>query len=302
MTDPPSGLRTTIFRDRGLIVVFLITMTYVGIVFLTPGSPVRIPLGVVELLFAPGYALGTILFLRRPLLPPLAEFSVAVGLSVVFNVLVGLLLSLFGLGLAVDWLVIADTVVVWAGVMVRVIGESEPGVTGVSGPIRRQFRLPGVRASYRMPVYTLLVASVVAFAGVVYVSVAQPPTPATTSLALYGPDGTASSLPANLSVGVVGLVVLTVADGSVNGPIVLTLTTTLLGSSTNLTTVPWTQPLNLTSGTTSSLPLTIGTGQQISLTLTFQFLQPGDYAVTFSLEGTGGALLQSAILGVMVGT
>jgi uncharacterized membrane protein len=302
VTDPPTGQRTTIFRESGLIVVFLITLVYDGVVFLAPGSAVQVPLGFVELLFAPGYALGAIAFIRKPLLPPAAEFSITVGLSVIFNVLVGLLLALFSLGLAVVWLVVADTAVVWIGLIVKVVWEEAPGVTGVSDAIRRELRLPGVRPSYRNAVYALLVASLVAFAGVVYLSTAQPSTAPSTSLAIYGPTGTTASLPKQLTVGEVGLVVLSISDGYSTGPIVLVVTAVDLNKTTSVTPVPWTLPLTLTPGATSSLPLGLGYGGQTSETVTFEFPQQDDYALTFTLEAAGGALLQEATLSLVVST
>jgi hypothetical protein len=302
VTDPAAGQRTTIFREGGLIAVFVITLVYVGVVFLAPGSPVQVALGFVELLFAPGYAIGAIAFIRKPLLPPAAEFSVSVGLSVVFNVLIGLLLELFGLGLAVVWLVIADTAVVWVGLVVKLVWEDAPGVVAVTGAIRRELRLPGIRPSYRKAVYALLVASLVAFAGVVYISIAQPSTSPSTSIAIYGPAGTTGSIPYNLTVGEVGLVVVSISDGYSGGPIVLVLTEVDLDESTNLTAVPWTMPLTLSPGTTSSLPLSLGYGGQTTQTVTFQFPQPDGYALTFSLQTTGGALLKGATVGVVVST
>jgi uncharacterized membrane protein len=300
VTEPTAGQRTTIFREGGLIVVFLITLVYVGVVLLTPGSPVQVPLGIVELLFAPGYALAAIMFVRRPLVPPAAEFSISVGLSVVFNVLVGLILALTGVGLAVIWLVIADTAVVWLGLIVKVVWRESPQATGVLAAVQRELRLPSVRPSYRKGVYALLMATLVAFGGIVYLSLAQPSAPTPTSLALYGPDGTGATIPHSLSIGEVGSVVVSIGDGYSNGPITLAVTAELVGNSTTVTAVRWTMPLILQPGNTSSLPLALSYGGQTTVNVTFEFLKPGDYALTFSLEVVGGTSLRTATLGVEV--
>ncbi|MGA8302520.1 MAG: DUF1616 domain-containing protein [Thermoplasmata archaeon] len=229
MSAPSPEGRPTLFREGGVIALFLLTLLYVGVVFLTPGSPARIPLGFVELVFVPGYALGAILFVRRPLLPPAAEFAVAVGLSVVFNVLVGLILALVGPGLAVTWLVIADTAAISLGLVVKVLARDGPGEAGVSGAIRREFRLPGIQPAYRTAVYALLVAALLAFAGVIYLGVTFPHATAPASVAVYGPGGTTQSLPRNLTVGQVAPVVLTLYGGSNSGPFSLGVNATQAG-------------------------------------------------------------------------
>lgn len=303
VSDPSLGPRTTIFRETGLVVVFVITLAYVGVVFLTPGSPVRVLLGFVELVFAPGYALGAVLFVRKPLVPVAAEFAIAVGLSVIFNVLVGLLLTLTGAGLAVSWLVIADTAAVSLGLIVKAVAGDLRGGSGISAAIRRELRLPGVRPEYRGAAYALLVACLLAFAGVVYLGVIHPAAAAPTSLALYGPGGTSASLPSQLVVGQVGAVVLAIGDGYSNGSISLAVTAIAQGeniSNVTLTPVPWTVPLSLSNATTSSLPLALAYDQHTTLDLTFEFTDTGTFTLVFTLEAGGGALLQGATLSLLV--
>jgi uncharacterized membrane protein len=298
---PSTGPRETIFRESGLIALFLVTLVYVGVVFITPGSVVRIPLGLLELLFAPGYALCAILFIRRPLLPIAAEFSFSVGLSVVFNVLVGLILALTGPGLTATWLTVADAAAVSLGFVIKVVTGNDPKLTGVRAAVAREFRLPGIRPAYRPAAYAVLLAIVVAFGVVVYVSIAQPPTKAPTSLALYGADGTTATLPTSLSAGAVGLVVVSVANGAQNGSIELVLIATVVGQSyTNLTPVPWAPPLSLGPNTTSSLPLSVGYGHSTSITVTFEFAIAKDYAMAFSLHSASGGTLQDVTMGLVV--
>jgi hypothetical protein len=300
---PSPAPRPTIFRESGLIVLFLLTLIYLGIVVIAPNSPARVPFGLIELLFAPGYALGSILFFRRPLLPPAAEFSVSVGLSVVFNVLVGLILVLNGPGVTSSWLPVADGIVVTLGLAVKVMLEDDPAVMGMGATIRRELRLPGIRPSYRPAVYAVLLAMLVALAGVIYLSVAQPSTAPQTSLALNGSDGTTGTLPTNLSTGEVGLVVVSVADGAPNGPIGLTVTALFANqSSSNLTPLAWNLPLMLAAGNTTSESLSVEYGQSTTIDVTFEFSDPGAYALTFSLQTTGGESLRAASLGVLVHT
>jgi uncharacterized membrane protein len=300
---PSPAPRPTIFRESGLIVLFLLTLIYLGIVVIAPNSPARVPFGLIELLFAPGYALGSILFFRRPLLPPAAEFSVSVGLSVVFNVLVGFLLVLNGPGVTSYWLPVADAIAVTLGLMIKVVLEDDLAVTGMAAAIRRELRLPGIRPSYRPAVYAVLLAMLVAFAGVVFLSVNQPSVAPQSSIALYGSDGTTGTLPTNLTVGEVGLVVVDVANGASNGPITLKLTAVIVNqTSSNLTQLAWTTPLSLAANTTASEPLSVGYGQSTTLDVAFDFTRQGNYALTFSLQEAGGASLQAATLGVVVGT
>jgi uncharacterized membrane protein len=301
VSEPGPGDRRTIFQPSGLIAVFLITLVDVGVVIFAPGSLLRVPLGAFELLFAPGYALGAILFVRRPLLPSVAEFSVAVGLSVVFNVLVGLVLVLEGAGVAVTWLTTGDVAAVAAGLIVKVAATETPGGSGVGAAVVRELRLPGVRPSYRRVVYALLVATLVAFGGVIYLSVAQPSAGTSTSFAVYGPDGTTATLPRSLAVGEVGLVGLSVVDGYSAGSLSLVVSATLVGlNTTALTTVPWSMPLPLARNATSSLPLSLGYGGSTQMNVTFEFSQPGDYALAFFVQAAGGVLVQGVTLSLSV--
>lgn len=302
MAAEVSDVRPTIFRESGLIVVFLATLVYVGLVFLTPGSPVRVPFGYLELVFAPGYALGALLFLRKPQIPPAAEFAVAVGLSVVYNVLLGLALALLGVGLAIDWFLLAEIVVVAFALAAKLLAGPSPGVAGVGSALRREFRLPGVRPQYRRAVYVLFLATVVAIVAVVYLSVIQPPSSPSTSLALSGPGGTAASLPTTLRVGEVGLAVVFVANGHSGTPIELVVTALFQGESptSNLTSVPWSLPLTLANGTVSSLPLGVAYGQTATLNVTFAFGETGAFSLGFDLEASGGSLLPPASLDLAV--
>lgn len=302
MSAPPDAPRSTLFRLDALVVLFLVTLVYVGVVFLAPGNALQVPLGFIELLFAPGYALAALLFLRRPLLPLAAEFSVIVGLSVVYNVLIGLLLELAGAGLAIGWLVIADVLAVSAGVVGKAFAGETAKETGIWNELRTELRLPGVRPSYRRAAYVLLVAILVAFAAVVYVGVSQPPVSPQTALAVLGSDGTTSTLPANLTIGEVGLVHVEVWDGQSSGALTLGISATLLNRTANSTSVPWTLPLPLDPGTSSSVGLTVGYGHQTTVPVTFEFNQPGRYGLTFLLEATGGAPLARATIGVDVST
>lgn len=301
MGAPPGEPPSTIYREGGLIAVFVLTVVYLAIVFVAPGSTVQLPLGVVELLFAPGYALGAVLFVRRPLLPLAAEFSVSVGLSVVFNVLIGLVLTLNGMGLAISYLAMADFAAVFVGLIVTVLAGNAPGTQGVARAVRRELRLPSVRPSYRPAVYALLVATVVAFGGLVYAGLSQPPAPPTSSLALYGSTGTTSSVPTNLTVAEVGLVYVEVHSGYAPGPVQLTAVAAEVGKVVNETSVPWSMPLEFYPGTTSSLPLSVTYGKSVTVSVTFEFPQPGNFTVTFSLEPTStGAPILSTGLGVVV--
>lgn len=306
MAEASPTPRTTIFREMGLVGVFLITLVYVGVVLLTPGSPAQIPLGFFELVFAPGYVLGALLFARRPILPPVAEFPVVVGLSIVFNVLVGLLLAITAVGLRIDWLVSADAAVVWAGVVVLAYLGDAPGVSGVGRAFQRELRLPGIRPSYRPAVYALLIACLLAFAGTIYLGVSVPTSTTPSSLALYGPDGTTGSLPIeqNLSIGVIGLVLVSIVDGQKTGSLTLVVESVnnKLNTSTSPTAINWTQPMVFYNATTSSLALGLTYGQQTTLDFTFEYSYTGTYSLKFALESSGASSLPSATLGVRVVT
>src|SRR5579859_7984794 len=81
---------------------------YALVSYLQPHSLAEVPLGLFALLFAPGYALAAPLLARQPGLPWTLNLPIAAGLSVILNVLVGIVLLLVGPGLSIRYTAVAD--------------------------------------------------------------------------------------------------------------------------------------------------------------------------------------------------
>ena len=285
---------------------------YALVSFFAPHSIIEIPLGLFALLFAPGYALAALLFARQPGLTWIVNLLIVVGLSVVFNVLVGIALLRVGPGLSTWSGALSDLGAALFGLIVFTVREAAdtqagppPAVTqDLAGPLRalrQRLRLVGYSPGQRAAAVTLLALIVVVLGVIVYVAVAQPHEDLAVSFAMYGPAGTVDSLPSSGTNSSVLGVMLTVSNnGTAQGFQILVVSETVAFPHAPLTTIPWSQPLPLGRATESLLAFTLGGGKNTSMPISFELTSAGNstmsftlYTVSFTLESAAGTPIQS---------
>jgi Protein of unknown function (DUF1616) len=284
-----AGSESRFYDPRVLIVVALVLAAYIVLTVL-PWTPVTAVLGAVVLLLAPGYGVGALLFRgARRFVPPAANLALVVGLSVVYNGLVGILLLLVGPGLSALPLALAALPPVVLGAVAHSWRGAPTTWTSLPQQLAAPFRLPGFSSGQRRLIGVLLVGSVVAFGAIAYEATVVPPAGPSLSLAVTGPDGTTSTLPSSGTTNHTFAVLLTLGSTTEVSSAELTVGVSLLGSppATNAT-VPWSMPLVLGAGVTSSENLTLGAGATISVAVSYTFPHAGSYTVTFTLHDRSG--------------
>ncbi len=296
--EAPSGPPPAFFRLSYLGVSALIAFAYVIVSWFLPVLALKIPLGLVVLFFVPGYALGAIAFGERPNVSWAALAAFTVGLSVVTNVLVGIILTAGSAGLPSSvFSVFALSLVLLAILVQYARGAGFYRPTAVSR-IRAELALPGFSKGQRRIAYVLLVAIVVVFAGIVYLGQIHPNESPDVTLALLGPGGIATSLPTAGSTGELINLTVSVTNNNTAQTVTLTLTSVLNGTNlTNFTRIAWVQPMDLGPQVESSLAIPLAPVQAVSENVTLIFSAPGVYLVAFQLltpentERTAGLIL-----------
>jgi uncharacterized membrane protein len=302
-----------------LIVTAGLMAIYCLVTYFRPHSVVEIPLGLFALLFAPGYALAAPLFGRQPGLTWIVNLPITVALSVVFNVLVGIVLLRGGPGLRALDTAVVDLVATLFGLIVFTTREvldpapSPPSTVGedLSGPLRvlgQRARMSGYSGGQRAVAVTLLVLILLVFGFIVYVAVAEPHKGLAVSLAMSGPGGTVASLPTNGTDSSVLTVVLTVSNGATAQVFEINVTSELTAHPNAVpTATTWAAPLSLGRATYSTTTLSfLGVGKNVTVPVSFVLTPAGTvkqspplngfyslYTVSFTLETTTGVAIQS---------
>ncbi len=295
------------FRRTYLFVLTLLAGIYTVAAILVPNPWVDVPLGLLTLLFIPGYAIGALAFGARPRWPWSLTFASVVGLSVAFNVAVGLVLLYFSQGLPAPAFGFAALILLMAASFVWVL--TEPAETGsrFTGFLADQLRLPNHTPAQRAVGYALLVAIVVVLVGIVILATSFPATPGNLSLGLAGPGGTASDLPVNATTGTnqsgpVYAILLLITNTNVAEKYNLTLYAfhnETVG--TNGTFVPWSTPaaaIGLAKDNVRSIvSVDLNASQSFTQKVHFFFVTAtglGDWDFEFKLTNGAGTVLRTA--------
>jgi uncharacterized membrane protein len=242
------------------------------------------PLGIFVLFFAPGYAGMALLFGKRAIPSYPANFALIVGLSVIFNVTIGVVLLYFSLGPINSIIGVAGAVLCF----LASVAQKARHPTGQSSSATRRigavFRFPGFSRGQRAAAYALFAAVLLTFGVIGYIATLQPGNTPDLAMTLVGPDGTTSTLPAEGTVNTSLAVIVEVHNNATAQPFILSVNSSLVGENgTNFTNLPWAMPLHLAPFVTSEESLNLSKGGSESVSISFQFDRTGDYLVSFSL-------------------
>ena len=311
----PSPIPALPIRINILLVLTVLTAIYcVATIF--PGTVwLTVPLGLLTLLVTPGYGLVAIAVGERPQWPWYFTTVVVVGLSVAFNVLIGLLLVHGDYGLLPLVLAISSLFVLFLGGVAQFARADSTADARFVTMVRSELGLAGFTAAQRTAAYALLVAIVLVLAGLTYIASVNPREKSDVSLGITGPDGSSTTLPIGFPTMAPTTLVITVGNDNSAQAWILRISTnaTLAGNpGVNGTvpppfipppvanrSVPWTSPLYLANGIDSETALGVLTSNEvITLNVTVQFNATvtnetrsfTDYTVTFQLiPAAGGA-------------
>jgi len=198
-------------RPDDLIACIALALLLVALVFLAPESTARQILGLVFVLFLPGYAATAALFPENDQIDGIERVALSFGLSIAIVPLIGLGLNFTPWGIRLDPIlasvsafIISASLVAWYRRMR--LPEDERFVIVVD--VELDFwKMPLVDKALTIGIAVMLVASVVVLAWAIT-------TPRVgerfTQLAILGPDGTATDYPRNLTIGEDGRVLISV--------------------------------------------------------------------------------------------
>lgn len=203
-------------KELDLVFILLSTILCVLFVFVPTlnETPIRIVLGLLSVLFLPGYSLTVALFPRRDDLSWMTRAGLSLGISIMISPLLGLALNYtpFGIRLAPVLLVLSAftislSLVAW--------------VRRLKLPTEERFRVPFERlltinlgqSVLDKGLSIVLIASIIgSSATLVYVVVTPKTGERFTEFYLLGPNGTASNYPTNLKIGEKGNIIINIIN------------------------------------------------------------------------------------------
>lgn len=203
----PKKIRST--RPLDLILVVILTLL-TGAFVLVPvlnETPIRTVLGILLVLFLPGYSLIAALFPRRTDLDSIERVALSFGLSIAVTPLIGLALNYTPWGIRLDPILICLVGFTLAMCLIaylrrRTLPDSEKFAVAF-GLFFRNLRRSFQAESRTEKILTIiLILSILVAIGTVAFVVLQPKQGEKfTEFYLLGPDGKASNYPTNLTVG-----------------------------------------------------------------------------------------------------
>jgi len=290
------------------IAVYCLAVEFQDVVWLT------VPLGLLTLLFAPGYGIVAIGAGERKRWPWYFTLVVVVGLSVAFNVAIGLLLLLGNYGLLPLVLAISSLIVIFLGAVAQFARASPSSDDRFATMVRSELSLKGFSAGQRAAAYTLLIALMLVLAGLTYIASVNPREKSDVSLGISGSQGSVASLPIRFPSMHPTTLVVTVGNNNTAQAwdLFVSASATAEGSPLNNSTVPpavtaysvnWSSPLFLGDGSFSETSLgefapneviTLNVAVQFNATLTNHTGWTTNYTVTFELiPAAGGSPVRS---------
>jgi uncharacterized membrane protein len=288
-------------RDRpyDLLLCIALALILVTLVAVFPNNIVRQVLGLIFVLFLPGYAATAALFPENDQIDTIERVALSFGLSIAIVPLIGLGLNFTPWGIRLDPIlasvsafIIGVSLVAWYRRM-RLPSDERFAIV-VDFELDFQ-GMPMVDKILTVGIVVMLVASIVVLAWAVT-------TPRVgerfTQLAILGPGGMATNYPGNLSVGEPATVLLSVESfehRTLNYTIVIVLTNAT-DNSTNVTrwSVNWSQDQALSPHQGIAQNFTLQNLEYYNQTLNFSVSSPGTLKLQFLLYTQGQPITQDA--------
>lgn len=289
------------FRLPYLYVLAGAETVYLFVAALSPRSPLLIPLGLVTLFLAPGYAIGALTLGPRTHTPRSLTFALVVGWSVAVNVGIGILLLVARQGLSP--LVIGGSAFALVGVAAA-YWSYRALATPASSALRevgQRLRLTGYRPAQRVTAYFLLTLIGAVFVVILYLaSVVPNPTP-NLLFSITGYGGTTANLPPRGAVNTTLTIWAIVQNGATPQSFTLVVLSSVQGTApTSYRSIPWAVPLVLGSAVSAADPFSLAAAQNVTVNVEFQFPQSGSYLLQFLLETAGGSVVRSTNWSVVI--
>ncbi|HEV2429319.1 MAG TPA: DUF1616 domain-containing protein [Thermoplasmata archaeon] len=294
--EPRSSAEPTreFFRARYLLASAAALLVYLAVLAIVPTPWLEAPFGIFLLLLAPGYALASLLFPGASSLHWSIQVALTAGLSVTFNVLLGLLPLALHAGLPPAVFAGAAFILTLWALAVR-LRAAEQGAEGLRTIASQAFGLSGFSRRERGGAYALLAATAVVLLLIAYLASTHPNVHPGIALALEGPGGAGTAIPSGGAVGEVLAVWVSITNNASAQPLVLKVQSVNLSAApAPFHLVPWTQPLRLGNATQSSDAFNLLPDQTYTLNFTFTYTFAGTYAIALDLTDAAGTTLRTA--------
>ncbi|ASJ17291.1 hypothetical protein A3L04_09530 [Thermococcus chitonophagus] len=208
----PKGLA----RYWDLITVIALSILLDAVIFLTPESFIRKVLGLVFVLFLPGYVFITALFPERKELDNLERLALSLGLSIAIVPLIGLALNYTPWGIRLTPILVSLTIfnVVFAVVAIyRRKDAFEPWIPWVTlEDIKRELEWDKASRLDKVLTVILIIAIMASIGTLGYVITHPKPGEAFTEFYILGPKGKAADYPTELFVNETGRVIIGIVN------------------------------------------------------------------------------------------
>jgi uncharacterized membrane protein len=288
-------------RDRpyDLLTCIVLALILIALVYLAPDNAVRQVLGLVFVLFLPGYAATAALFPENDQIDGIERVALSFGLSIAIVPLIGLALNFTPWGIRLDPIlasvsafILGVSIVGWYRRMRLPSDERFAIVVNFEMDFRG---MPLVDKVLTVGIVVMLIASVVVLAWAVT-------TPRVgerfTQLAILGPGGMATDYPRNLSVGQDARVLLTIKSfehRQQNYTLMIVLTDGIDNSTAvSQYSIDWSKTNALAPHAGIAQNFTLQHLQYYNQTFDFKVTSPGTWKLQFLLYTEGQPLTQDA--------
>ena len=282
-----------------LVACAALALLLIALIAVVPDSLARQVLGLVFVLFLPGYAATAALFPENEQIDTIERVALSFGLSIAIVPLIGLGLNFTSWGIrlepimaSVSAFIIFASIVGWYRRMR--LPEDERFAIVIDVKIDWQ-GMPLVDKLLTIGIVVMLIASVAVLAW----AITTPRVGETfTQLAILGPDGMATDYPRNLTVGEEARVLVSVRSyehAVVNYTIVLVLTNvTDYNFTVEQNTIDWTETQNLTPYSGIAQDFTLDHLDYYNQTFDFNVSAEGDWKLQFLLYIDGQEMTQDS--------
>lgn len=286
-------------RPYDLLICAALALVLIALVYLAPDNAARQVLGLIFVLFLPGYAATAALFPENDQIDGIERVALSFGLSIAIVPLIGLVLNFSPWGIRLDPILAAVSAFI---IVASVVGWYRrmrlPADERFAIVVNFEMDFPGmplVDKILTIGIVVMLIASVAVIAW----AVATPRVGERfTQLAILGPGGMATDYPRNLSVGQDATVLLTVKSfehRAQNYTIMIVLTNdTDNSTAVSENSIDWSLTHSLTPHLGIVQTFSLEHLQYYNQTFDFDVTAPGTWKLQFLLYTQGQPLTQNA--------
>jgi uncharacterized membrane protein len=300
-TSPATSPPAPYFQLSYLYALTGIQTLYLLVSVLAPRSLLELPLGLVSLFLTPGYAIGALVLGPKTQLSRVLTFALVVGWSVAVNVVVGVILLYFHLGLPPLLLGGSAFALIGAATAVWSYRSARSPERGLFADLSQRLQLTGYRPAQRAAAYTLFGAIVIVVVALVYLATVVPNAAPGLSFSITGYGGTSANLPPQGTVGSNLAIWVIIQNNATAQSFTLDVRSMIQGTSPgSYQSIPWAIPLMMGNNTSATDSLSFTPSQSTTVPVEFQYSHAGHYLIEFLLKNNDGTVVRSTDWAIVI--